>query len=96
MPTSFASLSTAPSQWDSGPPLRQSVDTTRPRQLRTLNSVRVGRVRRSEIDDHAVEGCGQFGFGESAEHGGRHMGEHDPFRGEFPEMRAQGLVGGSG
>jgi hypothetical protein len=32
----------------------------------------------SQVDEHAVVGCGQFGVGEPAQHGGGHVGEDDP------------------
>jgi len=50
------------------------------RQLRTSNSG-AGRLvlALSEVDGHAVVGSRQIGVGEPAEHGSRHVGEHDPF-----------------
>jgi hypothetical protein len=40
----------------------------------------------SEVDGHAVVGCGRFGVGEPAEHVGGHVGEHDPVCADLPEV----------
>src|SRR5690348_16372809 len=46
----------------------------------------------SEVDGHAVVGCGQFGVREPAGHGGGHVSEHDPLRVDLAEVGAQRLV----